>query len=80
MGRMIAQLVCHSLLPEAAADIKGTHLEALFLFLRDNADMVRNVGRKKVITSCMSSPIHPVSLVWIPSCFRVARVTHGTAG
>lgn len=71
MGRLIAQLVCHSVLPECvatAADAAGaaaaaalasgaghqapgadsqigigpqhTHLEALFLFLRDNPEMV----------------------------------------
>lgn len=40
MGRMIAQLICHSLLPEVG--VEGTHLEALFFFVRDNPDMVRN--------------------------------------
>lgn len=40
MGRMIAQLVCFSLLPEAAADAERTHLQDLFSFLRDNPDMV----------------------------------------
>ena len=47
MGRLIAQLVCHSVLPECySADgaeskgVQGTYLDALFLFLRDNPDMV----------------------------------------
>lgn len=41
MGRLIAQFVCYSVLPECATDVDGTHLEALFLFLRDNPEMVR---------------------------------------
>ena len=50
MGRLIAQLVCHSVLPECSGDgdgvdgVDGTHLGALFLFLRDNPDMVRPPG------------------------------------
>lgn len=43
MGRMIAQLVCHSLLPEAVDNTKIPYLEGLFGFLHDNADMVRNL-------------------------------------
>lgn len=41
MGRMIAQFICHSLLPEVPVDLKGTYLEKLFSFLDDNADMVK---------------------------------------
>lgn len=45
MGRMIAQLVCHTILPEAADDINTDHLNGLFSFLRDNSDMVSNNRR-----------------------------------
>lgn len=41
MGRMIAQLVCYSVLPESGKETNGGQLEGLFLFLRDNPDMVR---------------------------------------
>lgn len=41
MGRMIAQLVCYSVLPESVKDGDGAQLEGLFFFLRDNPDMVR---------------------------------------
>lgn len=41
MGRMIAQLVCYSVLPELVKDTNGGQLEGLFYFLRDNPDMVR---------------------------------------
>lgn len=41
MGRMIAQLVCYSVLPESGKDTNGGQLEGLFFFLRDNPDMVR---------------------------------------
>lgn len=41
MGRMIAQLVCHSVFPDVLAADEASHLEGLFSFLSDNADMVR---------------------------------------
>lgn len=41
MGRMIAQLVCYSVLPESGKETNGGQLEGLFLFLRDNPDMIK---------------------------------------
>ena len=41
MGRMIAQIVCYSVLPESGKGTNGSQLEGLFFFLRDNPDMVR---------------------------------------
>lgn len=39
---MIAQLICHTILPEVAA-AGAKSLDGLFTFLRDNPDMVSNV-------------------------------------
>lgn len=46
MGRMIAQLVCHTVLPEAVADAGGVNnLESLFSFLQDSPDMASKLGQ-----------------------------------